>query len=241
MNRNFYAVAMATVMTAICFAGCSNAPVEESDTGTESSAIESSIFAESSVTEAESSVVTEVQAEKDVLDAAKAYGMTQVGDHQEMINLWGGFDSASVYYIAKDSDEATALYSSIFNLDGKSFPDVKANELIMCIDKNAAESNGRSTTSEIYEITLADNESAQALYDAFSQKKDSYRYSSGTANGYTYTIGYYESANGCVAVGTFMKDDVVIRMLSIGDFEAADKCISLFCGELGFESPLSLK
>lgn len=241
MNRNFYAVAMATVMTAICFAGCSNAPVEESDTGTESSAIESSIFAESSVTEAESSVVTEVQAEKDVLDAAKAYGMTQVGDHQEMINLWGGFDSASVYYIAKDSDEATSMYSSIFNLDGKSFPDVKANELIMCIDKNAAESNGRSTTSEIYEITLADNESAQALYDAFSQKKDSYRYSSGTANGYTYTIGYYESANGCVAVGTFMKDDVVIRMLSIGDFEAADKCISFFCGELGFESPLSLK
>ena len=241
MNRNFFAVAMATVMTAVCLAGCSNAPVEESDTGTESSAIESSIFTESSVTEAESSVVTEVQAEKDVLDAAKAYGMTQVGDHQEMINLWGGFDSASVYYIAKDSDEATALYSSIFNLDGKSFPDVKANELIMCIDKNAAESNGRSTTSEIYEITLADNASAQALYDAFSQKKDSYRYSSGTANGYTYTIGYYESANGCVAVGTFMKDNVVIRMLSIGDFEAADKCISFFCSELGFESPLSLK
>ena len=241
MNRNFFAVAMATVMTAVCLAGCSNAPVEESDTGTESSAIESSIFTESSVTEAESSVVTEVQAEKGVHDAAKAYGMTQVGDHQEMINLWGGFDSASVYYIAKDSDEATALYSSIFNLDGKSFPDVKANELVMCIDKNAAESNGRSTTSEIYEITLADNASAQALYDAFSQKKDSYRYSSGTANGYTYTIGYYESANGCVAVGTFMKDNVVIRMLSIGDFEAADKCISFFCSELGFESPLSLK
>jgi hypothetical protein len=158
-----------------------------------------------------------------------------------MINLWGGFDSASVYYIAKDSDEATSMYSSIFNLDAKSFPDVKANELIMCIDKNAAESNGRSTTSEIYEITLADNASAQALYDAFSQKKDSYRYSSGTANGYTYTIGYYESANGCVAVGTFIKDNVVIRMLSIGDFEAADKCISFFCGELGFESPLMLK
>jgi len=232
---------LAVAMVAVCFAGCSNAPVEESDAGIESSAIESSISAESSVTEAESSVVTEVQAEKDVLDAAKAYGMTQVGDHQEMINLWGGFDSASVYYIAKDSDEATSMYSSIFNLDGKSFPDVKANELIMCIDKNAAESNGRSTTSEIYEITLADNASAQALYDAFSQKKDSYRYSSGTANGYTYTIGYYESANGCVAVGTFIKDDVVIRMLSIGDFEAADKCISFFCGELGFESPLSLK
>lgn len=232
---------LAVAMVAVCFAGCSNAPVEESDAGIESSAIESSISAESSVTEAESSVVTEVQAEKDVLDAAKAYGMTQVGDHQEMINLWGGFDSASVYYIAKDSDEATSMYSSIFNLDGNSFPDVKANELIMCIDKNAAESNGRSTTSEIYEITLADNASAQALYDAFSQKKDSYRYSSGTANGYTYTIGYYESANGCVAVGTFIKDDVVIRMLSIGDFEAADKCISFFCGELGFESPLSLK
>ena len=232
---------LAVAMVAVCFAGCSNAPVEESDTGIKSSDIESSISAESSVTEAESSVVTEVQAEKDVLDAAKAYGMTQVGAHQEMINLWGGFDSASVYYIAKDSDEATSMYSSIFNLDGKSFPDVKVNELVMCIDKNAAESNGRSTTSEIYEITLADNASAQALYEAFSQKKDSYEYSSGTANGYTYTIGYYESANGCVAVGTFMKDDVVIRMLSIGDFEAADKCISFFCGELGFESPLSLK
>lgn len=232
---------LAVAMVAVCFAGCSNAPVEESDAGIESSAIDSSISAESSVTEAESSVATEVQAEKDVIDAAKAYGMTQVGDHQEMINLWGGFDSASVYYIAKDSDEATSMYSSIFNLDGKSFPDVKVNELVMCIDKNAAESNGRSTTSEIYEITLADNASAQALYEAFSQKKDSYRYSSGTANGYTYTIGYYESANGCVAVGTFMKDDVVIRMLSIGDFEAADKCISFFCGELGFESPLSLK
>ena len=232
---------LAVAMVAVCFAGCSNAPVEESDAGIESSAIDSSISAESSVTEAESSVATEVQAEKDVLDAAKAYGMTQVGDHQEMINLWGGFDSASVYYIAKDSDEATSMYSSIFNLDAKSFPDVKANELIMCIDKNAAESNGRSTTSEIYEITLADNASAQALYEAFSQKKDSYRYSSGTVNGYTYTIGFYESANGCVAVGTFMKDDVVIRMLSIGDFEAADKCISFFCGELGFESPLMLK
>ena len=232
---------LAVAMVAVCFAGCSNAPVEESDAGIESTAIDSSISAESSVTEAESSVVTEVQAEKDVLDAAKAYGMTQVGDHQEMINLWGGFDSASVYYIAKDSDEATSMYSSIFNLDGKSFPDVKVNELVMCIDKNAAESNGRSTTSEIYEITLADNASAQALYEAFSQKKDSYRYSSGTANGYTYTIGYYESANGCVAVGTFIKDNVVIRMLSIGDFEAADKCISFFCGELGFESPLMLK
>lgn len=242
MNRNFYAVAMATVMTAICFAGCSNAPVEESDTGIKSSDLESSISAESSVTDTDASATaSEVQAEKDVLDAAKAYGMTQVGNHQEMINLWGVFDSASVYYIAKDSDEATSMYSSIFNLDAKSFPDVKANELIMCIDKNAAESNGRSTTSEIYEITFADNVSAQALYEAFSQKKDSYRYSSGTANGYTYTIGYYESANGCVAVGTFIKDDVVIRMLSIGDFEAADKCISFFCGELGFESPLMLK
>ncbi|MBR0395798.1 MAG: hypothetical protein IJI63_04725 [Clostridiales bacterium] len=241
MKRKCLSVALAAVMTAICFAGCSNAPAKESDTGTESSAIESSIFAESSVKEAESSVVTGVQAEKDVLDAANAYGMTQVGDHQEMINLWGGFDSALVYYIAKDSDEATSMYSSIFNLDGKSFPDVKVNELVMCIDKNAAESNGRSTTSEIYEITLADNASAQALYEAFSQKKDSYRYSSGTANGYTYTIGFYESANGCVAVGTFIKDDVVIRMLSIGDFEAADKCISFFCGELGFESPLMLK
>jgi hypothetical protein len=233
---------LAVAMVAVCLAGCSKAPVEESDAGIESSAIDSSISAESSVTDTDASATaSEVQAEKDVLDAAKAYGMTQVGDHQEMINLWGGFDSASVYYIAKDSEEATALYSSIFNLDGKSFPDVKANELIMCIDKNAAESNGRSTTSEIYEITLADNVSAQALYDAFSQKKDSYRYSSGTANGYTYTIGYYESANGCVAVGTFIKDNVVIRMLSIGDFEAADKCISFFCGELGFESPLSLK
>ena len=233
---------LAVAMVAVCLAGCSNAPVEESDAGIESSAIDSSISAESSVTDTDASATaSEVQAEKDVLDAAKAYGMTQVGDHQEMINLWGGFDSASVYYIAKDSDEATSMYSSIFNLDAKSFPDVKANELIMCIDKNAAESNGRSTTSEIYEITLADNASAQALYDAFSQKKDSYRYSSGTANGYTYTIGYYESANGCVAVGTFMKDDVVIRMLSIGDFEAADKCISFFCGELGFESPLMLK
>ena len=79
---------LAVAMVAVCFAGCSNAPVEESDTGIKSSDIESSISAESSVTEAESSVVTEVQAEKDVLDAAKAYGMTQVGAHQEMINLW---------------------------------------------------------------------------------------------------------------------------------------------------------
>ncbi len=232
---------LAVVMTAVCFAGCSNTPVEESDTGIKSSDIESSISAESSVTEAESSVVTEVQAEKDVLDAAKAYGMTQVGDHQEMINLWGGFDSASVYYIAKDSDEATSMYSSIFNLDAKSFPDVKATELVMCIDKNAAEGDGRSTTSEIYRITLADDASAQELYDAFSQKKDSYEYSSGTANGYTYTVGYFESANGCVAVGTFVKDNVVIRMLSIGDYDAADACIGFFCKELGFESPLSLK
>ena len=237
MRIKCLSVAMAVAMMAACLAGCSKTPAGESVTD-----IENTTATESSVTETESSVVmTEVQVEKDVLDAAKAYGMTQVNDQQEIINLWGGFDSASVYYIAKDSNEASSMYSSLFNLDAKTFPDVKATELVMCIDKKAAEGDGRSTTSEIYKITLTDNASAQELYDAFSQKKDSYEYSSGTANGYTYTIGYYESANGCVAVGTFMKDDVVIRMLSIGDFEAADKCISCFCGELGFESPLSLK
>ena len=237
MKNRILIKTLAVAMTAACLAGCSKTPAGESVTD-----IENTTATEFSVTETESSaVVTETQAEKDVLDAAKAYGMTQVGDQQEMINLWGGFDSASVYYIAKDSDEATSMYSSIFNLDAKSFPDVKVNELVMCIDKNAAESNGRSTTSEIYKITLAENASAQALYEAFSQKKDSYRYSSGTANGYTYTVGYFESANGCVAVGTFVKDNVVIRMLGIGDYDAADACIGFFCKELGFESPLSLK
>ena len=237
MKNRILIKTLAVAMTAACLAGCSKTPAGESVTD-----IENTTATESSVTETESSaVVTETQAEKDILDAAKAYGMIQVNDQQEIINLWGGFDSASVYYIAKDSDEATFMYSSLFNLDAKSFPDVKATELVMCIDKKAAEGDGRSTTSEIYKITLTDNASAQELYDAFSQKKDSYEYSSGTANGYTYTVGYFESANGCVAVGTFVKDNVVIRMLSIGDFEAADKCISFFCGELGFESPLSLK
>lgn len=237
MKNRILIKTLAVAMTAACLAGCSKTPAGESVTD-----IENTTATEFSVTETESSaVVTETQAEKDILDAAKAYGMTQVNDQQEIINLWGGFDSASVYYIAKDSDEATFMYSSLFNLDAKSFPDVKATELIMCIDKNAAEGDGRSTTSEIYRITLTDNASAQELYDAFSQKKDSYEYSSGTANGYTYTVGYFESANGCVAVGTFVKDNVVIRMLSIGDYDAADACIGFFCKELGFESPLSLK
>lgn len=237
MRIKCLSVAMAVAMMAACLAGCSKTPAGESVTD-----IENTTATESSVTETESSVVmTEVQVEKDVLDAAKAYGMTQVNDQQEIINLWGGFDSASVYYIAKDSNEASSMYSSMFNLDAKTFPDVKATELVMCIDKKAAEGDGRSTTSEIYKITLTDNASAQELYDAFSQKKDSYEYSSGTADGYTYTVGYFESANGCVAVGTFVKDNVVIRMLSIGDHDAADACIGFFCKELGFESPLSLK
>ncbi len=237
MRIKCLSVAMAVAMMAACLAGCSKTPAGESVTD-----IENTTATESSVTETESSVVmTEVQVEKDVLDAAKAYGMTQVNDQQEIINLWGGFDSASVYYIAKDSNEASSMYSSLFNLDAKTFPDVKATELVMCIDKKAAEGDGRSTTSEIYKITLTDNASAQELYDAFSQKKDSYEYSSGTADGYTYTVGYFESANGCVAVGTFVKDNVVIRMLSIGDHDAADACIGFFCKELGFESPLSLK
>ena len=211
MRIKCLSVAMAVAMMAACLAGCSKTPAGESVTD-----IENTTATESSVTETESSVVmTEVQVEKDVLDAAKAYGMTQVNDQQEIINLWGGFDSASVYYIAKDSDEATFMYSSLFNLDAKSFPDVKATELVMCIDKKAAEGDCRSTTSEIYKITLTDNASAQELYDAFSQKKDSYEYSSGTADGYTYTVGYFESANGCVAVGTFVKDNVVIRMLRL--------------------------
>lgn len=237
MKNRILIKTLAVAMTAACLAGCSKTPAGESVTD-----IENTTATEFSVTETVSSaVVTETQAEKDILDAAKAYGMIQVNDQQEIINLWGGFDSASVYYIAKDSDEATFMYSSLFNLDAKSFPDVKATELVMCIDKKAAEGDGRSTTSEIYRITLTDNASAQELYDAFSQKKDSYEYSSGTANGYTYTVGYFESANGCVAVGTFVKDNVVIRMLSIGDYDAADACIGFFCKELGFESPLSLK
>ena len=237
MRIKCLSVAMAVAMMAACLAGCSKTPAGESVTD-----IENTTATESSVTETESSVVmTEVQVEKDVLDAAKAYGMTQVNDQQEIINLWGGFDSASVYYIAKDSNEASSMYSSLFNLDAKTFPDVKATELVMCIDKKAAEGDCRSTTSEIYKITLTDNASAQELYDAFLQMKDSYEYSSGTADGYTYTVGYFESANGCVAVGTFVKDNVVIRMLSIGDHDAADACIGFFCKELGFESPLSLK
>ena len=237
MRIKCLSVAMAVAMMAACLAGCSKTPAGESVTD-----IENTTATESSVTETESSVVmTEVQVEKDVLDAAKAYGMTQVNYQQEIINLWGGFDSASVYYIAKDSNEASSMYSSLFNLDAKTFPDVKATELVMCIDKKAAEGDCRFTTSEIYKITLTDNASAQELYDAFSQKKDSYEYSSGTADGYTYTVGYFESANGCVAVGTFVKDNVVIRMLSIGDYDAADACIGFFCKELGFESPLSLK
>ena len=237
MKNRILIKTLAVAMTAACLAGCSKTPAGESVTD-----IENTTATEFSVTETESSaVVTETQAEKDILDAAKAYGMIQVNDQQEIINLWGGFDSASVYYIAKDSDEATFMYSSLFNLDAKSFPDVKATELVMCIDKKAAEGDGRSTTSEIYKITLTDNASAQELYDAFSQKKDSYEYSSGTADGYTYTVGYFESANGCVAVGTFVKDNVVIRMLSIGDYDAADACIGFFCKELGFESPLSLR
>ena len=236
MRIKCLSVAMAVAMMAACLAGCSKTPAGESVTD-----IENTTATEFSVTETESSaVVTETQAEKDILDAAKAYGMIQVNDQQEIINLCG-FDSASVYYIAKDSNEASSMYSSLFNLDAKTFPDVKATELVMCIDKKAAEGDGRSTTSEIYKITLTDNASAQELYDAFSQKKDSYEYSSGTANGYTYTVGYFESANGCVAVGTFVKDNVVIRMLSIGDYDAADACIGFFCKELGFESPLSLK
>lgn len=237
MKNRIIIKTLAVAMTAAFLAGCSDKPAGESVTD-----IENTTATEFSVTETESSaVVTETQAEKDILDVAKAYGMTQVNDQQEIINLWGGFDSASVYYIAKDSNEASSMYSSLFNLDAKTFPDVKATELVMCIDKKAAEGDGRSTTSEIYKITLTDNASAQELYDAFSQKKDSYEYSSGTADGYTYTVGYFESANGCVAVGTFVKDNVVIRMLSIGDHDAADACIGFFCKELGFESPLSLK
>ena len=118
MRIKCLSVAMAVAMMAACLAGCSKTPAGESVTD-----IENTTAAESSVTETESSVVmTEVQAEKDVLDAAKAYGMTQVKDQQEIMNLWGGFDSASVYYIAKDSNEASSMYSSLFNLDAKTFP-----------------------------------------------------------------------------------------------------------------------
>ena len=238
MKNRILIKTLAVAMTAAFLAGCSDKPAGESDTG-----IEIPAATESSVTETESSaVVTETQAEKDITDVAVAYGMTKVTDWQEMNNLWGGgFDSASVYYVSKDSNEAMSMYSSLFNQDAKSVPDVRADELVMCLDKVMSESDGRSTTTQIYKITLADAASAQGLYDSFSQMKDSYKSSTGTACGYTYTIGFFESANGCVAVGTFMKDNVVIRMLSIGDVEAADKCLSFFCGELGFESPLTLK
>lgn len=233
---------LAVGMTAICLSGCSNTPAEVSDPGIESTATGSSTSTEPSVIETESSAIeTEVQVEKDILEVAKSYGMTQVSDQQEILNLWGGFDSSSVYFVSKDSNEAVAMYSSLFVQDSNGFPDVKANELVICIDKKSADSKGKSTTSEIYRITVADNASAQVLFDAFAQKKDSYTYSSGTANGYTYTIGFYESTKNCVAVGTFVKDNVVIRMISMGDYEVIDKCLSFFCKEMGFESPTALK
>ena len=242
MKNKILLNSLAVVMTAVYFAGCSNTPVEESDTGIKSSDIESSVSAESSVTETENSATdSEAQVEKDILEVAKSYGMTQVSDQQEILNLWGGFDSSSVYFVSKDSNEAAAMCSSLFVQDSNGFPDVKANELVICIDKKSADSKGKSTTSEIYRITVADNASAQVLFDAFAQKKDSYTYSSGTANGYTYTIGFYESTKNCVAVGTFVKDNVVIRMISMGDYEVIDKCLSFFCKEMGFESPTALK
>lgn len=241
MKKKLLLRAMVVTMSALCLAGCSQPPATEVVTGgAETQVDNNSAITESSVSETESSE-TEAQVEKDITEVAKSYGMTQVSDQQELLNLWGGFDSSSVYYAAKDSNEAASMYSSLFNQDAKSFPDVKATELVVCIDKKSADSKGKSTTSEIYKITVADNASAQELYEAFAQKKDTYSYSSGTANGYTYTIGFYESTKNCVAVGTFVKDNVVISMTSMGEYETADKCISFFCKEMGFESPMALK
>ena len=243
MKKKLLLKAMAVTMSALCLAGCSQPPAAEVVTsGAETQVDNSSSITESSVIETESSETeTEAQVEKDITEVAKSYGMTQVSDQQELLNLWGGFDSSSVYYAAKDSNEAASMYFSLVNQDAKSFPDVKATELVVCIDKKSADSKGKSTTSEIYKITVADNASAQELYEAFAQKKDTYSYSSGTANGYTYTIGFYESTKNCVAVGTFVKDNVVIRMTSMGEYETADKCLSFFCKEMGFESPMALK
>ena len=237
MKKKLLLKAMAVTMSALCLAGCSQPPATEVVTGgAETQVDNSSAITESSVIETESSETeTEAQVEKDITEVAKSYGMTQVSDQQELLNLWGGFDSSSVYYAAKDSNEAASMYSSLFNQDAKSFPDVKATELVVCIDKKSADSKGKSTTSEIYKITVADNASAQALYEAFAQKKDTYSYSSGTAN------GFYESTKNCVAVGSFVKDNVVISMTSMGEYETADKCISFFCKEMGFESPMALK
>ena len=227
-------------MLAVCLSGCSQTPATEAVTETEAET--TTTTTEASVEETESSTAApDIHLDEDICEIAKDYGMTQVNDQQEMMNFWGGFDPASVYYISKDSDEATFLYSSLFNPDAKSFPDIKARKLIMCIDKKTAGSNGKSTTTEIYKIKTADNGSAQELYDAFSQKKDSYEYSSGEINGYTYTIGFYVSDKNCVAEGTFLKDNTVIRMLKIGNYEAADDCIGFFCDEYGFVSPLTLK
>lgn len=231
----------AVAVSAVCLAGCSQTPATEAVTG-ETAAETTTTSTEASVEETESSTAApEVKISEDICEIAKDYGMTQVADQQEMINLWGGFDATSVYYIAKDSKEATSMYTALFNLDAKSFPDIKADELVMCIEKKTADSNGKSATTEIYKITAADSGSARELYDAFSQKKDSYEYASGEINGYTYTIGFYGSDKNCVAVGTFLKDDTVIRMLRTGDPKASDDCIVFFCEELGLVSPTTLK
>ena len=160
MKNRILIKTLAVAMTAAFLAGCSKTPAGESVTD-----IENTTATESSVTETESSVVViEIQAEKDITDVAVAYGMTKVTDWQEMNNMWGGgFDSASVYYVSKDSNEAMSMYSSLFNQDAKSVPDVRADELVMCLDKVTSESDGRSTTTQIYKITLADAASAQGL------------------------------------------------------------------------------
>ncbi len=232
----------AIAMLAICLAGCSQTPATEALTENETEAETTTTTTEASVEETESSTAApDIHLDEDICEIAKDYGMTQVNDQQEMMNFWGGFDSTSAYYVAKDSNEATFMYSALFNLDAKSFPDIKADELVMCLEKKTADSNGKSATTEIYKIKAADSASAQELYNAFSQKIDSYEYSSGEVNGYTYTIGFYGSDKNCVAVGTFLKDDTVIRMLRMGDSKTTDDCIGFFCDKFGFVSPMTLK
>lgn len=241
MKKKLLLKAMAVTLSAVCLAGCSQKPADEPVADTEVTTTTTSTTTES-VTETESSTAApEVQITEDICEIAKEYGMTQVSDRQEIVNLWGGFDSTSAYYVAKDSNEATFMYSALFNLDAKTFPDIKADELVMCLEKKTADSNGKSATTEIYKIKAADSASAQELYNAFSQKIDSYEYSSGEVNGYTYTIGFYGSEKNCVAVGTFLKDDTVIRMLRMGDSKTTDDCIGFFCDKFGFVSPMTLK
>ena len=178
-----------------------------------------------------------------MVDAAKKYGMKELGEIKEITNLSIPTEDGSGYYVSKDEKEADYMTLAFGGKDPGAADDIKTEKFVMCIDSNLLSREPGSATTTITQASLKDEDSAKKLYEAVASNIND-RFSEvtkGEENGVTYSITYDGDESTLRFSGVYLKGNTVYRINCTGLGDHDGKCTESFCKELGLVSPLTLK